>query len=62
MPKQKWVKPELVVLVRGRPEEAILQGCRTDGSTATSGTTKAACTSRTSGACGTPNCLADVAS
>ena len=26
-----WKKPKLVVLVRGRPEEAVLQGCKTYG-------------------------------
>ena len=26
---KKWVKPELVVLVRHQPEEAVLQNCKT---------------------------------
>lgn len=26
--KKQWHQPELVVLVRGTPEEAVLQGCR----------------------------------
>jgi hypothetical protein len=26
--KKAWVTPELIVLLRGRPEEAILQGCK----------------------------------
>ncbi len=26
-----WQKPELVVLVRSRPEEAVLKGCKTSG-------------------------------
>lgn len=26
--KQKWQKPELVVLVRSRPEEAVLTACK----------------------------------
>jgi hypothetical protein len=25
-----WMKPELVVLVRGRPEESVLAGCKGD--------------------------------
>ena len=27
-----WSKPELIVLVRGRPEEAVLNGCKNAGS------------------------------
>lgn len=26
--KKTWKKPELIVLVRGKPDEAILQGCK----------------------------------
>jgi hypothetical protein len=26
--KKKWAKPELLVLVRGRPEESILAACK----------------------------------
>lgn len=26
--KMRWVKPELIVLARGKPEEAVLQGCK----------------------------------
>lgn len=28
MPKKKWTKPELIILLKGRPEEAILAGCK----------------------------------
>lgn len=28
--KKKWKKPKLVVLVRGKPEEAVLLYCKTD--------------------------------
>jgi hypothetical protein len=28
MLKKKWKKPELIVLVRGKPEEAILAACK----------------------------------
>lgn len=28
MLKKKWEKPELVVLVRGKSEEAVLQACK----------------------------------
>jgi len=30
MEKKKWKKPELIVLVRGNPEEAVLTFCKTD--------------------------------
>ena len=26
--KKKWVKPELTVLLRSKPEEAVLQACK----------------------------------
>ena len=29
--KKPWSKPELIVLVRGRPEEAILNACKGNG-------------------------------
>ena len=32
MPTMKtWSKPELIVLVRGKPEEAVLETCKGDG-------------------------------
>jgi hypothetical protein len=31
MPKKKWMKPKLIVLIKGRPEEAVLQQCKGDG-------------------------------
>jgi hypothetical protein len=27
-PKKQWHQPELIVLVRGMPEESVLSGCR----------------------------------
>ncbi len=30
MDRNDWHKPELVVLVRGRPEEAVLQMCKAE--------------------------------
>jgi hypothetical protein len=27
--KRRWAKPELIVLVRSKPEEAVLLGCKT---------------------------------
>lgn len=35
--KQAWSKPELVVLVRGKPEEAVLSSCKGDGPPTSSG-------------------------
>lgn len=32
--KATWQKPELIVLVRSKPEEAILADCKNTGSTA----------------------------
>lgn len=31
--KKKWKKPELIVLVRSRPEESVLAICKTGGET-----------------------------
>ena len=33
MKKKIWEKPKLVVLFRGKPEEAVLQGCKVDQET-----------------------------
>jgi len=30
MKKKIWTEPELIVLVRSKPEEAILRACKTD--------------------------------
>ncbi len=35
MEKKKWEKPKLVVLVRGKPEEAVLATCKVNEITAT---------------------------
>ena len=29
--RRAWSKPELIVLVRGKPEEAVLGACKTTG-------------------------------
>jgi hypothetical protein len=29
MKKKTWSKPEMIVLVRGKPEEAVLTACKT---------------------------------
>jgi len=31
MEKKVWEKPELIVLVRGKPEEAVLNACKGHG-------------------------------
>ena len=42
--RNKWKKPELVVLVRSRPEESVLDFCKTGQSTSLSaGMNKNAC-------------------
>ena len=30
--KKEWSEPELIVLVRSKPEEAVLSGCKGSGS------------------------------
>jgi hypothetical protein len=32
MEKKSWKKPKLIVLFRGRPEEAVLQVCKSNSS------------------------------
>jgi len=34
--KLSWHKPQLIVLARSKPEEAVLTGCKSAGYTATS--------------------------
>lgn len=29
--KEKWGKPKLIVLVKGKQDEAVLAGCKSDG-------------------------------
>jgi hypothetical protein len=31
MEKRKWTRPQLVVLTRGNPEEAVLSACKNGG-------------------------------
>ncbi len=33
--KKTWIEPELIVIVRNRPEEAVLSGCKTSEHTGT---------------------------
>ena len=41
--KKEWVTPELIVLVRSKPEEAVLVGCKFAGNPAGSGAYDSAC-------------------
>lgn len=54
----KWETPKLIVLVRGRPEEAVLQNCRNTGVVPVSGssTQKTGCRLRTAGNCPSTDC------
>ena len=47
--KRPWTKPELIVLLRGRPEEAVLLACKRTGYPL-GGTIRLDCTNR-SNAC-----------
>ena len=41
--KNKWEKPSLVILQRGRPQESVLNGCKKEGSAIHSGNTQNGC-------------------
>ena len=41
--KKEWVTPELIVLVRSNPEEAVLSTCKNSGSEGSSGTIYGKC-------------------
>jgi len=54
MTKKAWKKPQLIVLVRGRPEEAVLKTCKYSGQSGPDDT--AGCTSTgPSGKCNANN-------
>ncbi len=53
--KRPWVEPELIVIVRGSPQESVLAGCK-DASGSGAYVAAAAC--RSTGG----NCFLDVAS
>ena len=38
-PKEKWSKPKLIILTRGKPEERLLDGCKIGIQRPTSSTT-----------------------
>ena len=52
--KKAWKKPELTVLVRTRPEEAILGGCKTGVIVGDPNGTNTTCYENLAGPC--PNC------
>ena len=51
MLKKAWSKPELIVLVRGKPEETVLANCKGGGTTVD--------TSFVAGGCKQNGCIAD---
>jgi len=60
--KKAWVTPELIVLVRSKPEEAVLAACKGGTIMATSGsnTTRAGCRGKVSGVCNTTGAICSV--
>jgi len=57
-PKENWGKPKLIVIVRGRPEEMILAGCKVSGVSGTPGGVYLACRKfRITGGFGAHDCL-----
>ena len=40
-----WTKPELVVIVRGRPEESVMGGCKSGVAGGAKGADESACAS-----------------
>lgn len=52
--KKKWEKPQLIVLVRNRPEEAVLLACKGGGQqSAVAKTSKNLCFNQSKGSCPT---------
>jgi hypothetical protein len=49
--KKVWQRPELVVLVRSRPEEAVLAGCKYPGVAGPGRPSVQACTHQNTGDC-----------
>ncbi len=41
--KKMWEKPELIVLLKNRPDESVLTGCKTQSSGITPGTNAQMC-------------------
>jgi hypothetical protein len=51
MAKKKWKEPELIVMVRNKPEEAVLMACKADGIGGPTGQGAANCRSAAGGLC-----------
>lgn len=51
MEKKKWTAPNLSVIVRMKPEERILDGCKNSGANA-AGSTAGSCMAYGAGGCG----------
>jgi hypothetical protein len=49
--KKIWQKPKLIVLVRGRPEESVLAGCKMKGTTASTKNKNTGCQKAGCGLC-----------
>jgi hypothetical protein len=41
--KKAWITPELIVLVRNKPEEQVLTSCKTNGQTSSVSTFQTGC-------------------
>lgn len=55
--KKKWEKPKLIVLVRAKPDELVLSGCRS-ASLSGATTSKSLCRGVRAGQCNQANCSA----
>jgi hypothetical protein len=51
--KKQWKQPELIVLVRGKPEEAVLTACKGNGDTIAPYTNEIDCVDDNCGNCST---------
>lgn len=55
MPKKKWERPQLIILVKGKPEEGVLAACKNVGGGASAGLSVVSpCMQRLSVACTDP--------
>lgn len=55
--REKWTKPQLIVLGRGTPEENVLAGCKTSKLTSASAT-KVSCRKKLGKTCASTKCSA----
>ena len=54
--KKEWVTPELIVLVRSKPEEMVLAACKKAVASTGPITGKSACYTKVTGKCATAQC------